>query len=100
MIGLNFGVLDGTPEADDLSGSQESGLDRALRYVKSGAGIALGVVAIVEGFRGLYHGAEGLRTVDGVKPDRLVGARALFATAGDVVGGFIDTRRHVGNLRR
>lgn len=78
----------------------ESGLDRTLRYIRGGAGIALGAVAIVEGFRSLHGEMGNLRmSPDGKKPDRLQGAQSAVLMVGDILRGVSDIRRHTRTLR-
>lgn len=84
---------------EDTASQPESGLDRALRYVKGGAGIALGAVAIIEGLRSLKPAADSFRSRDGETPDRLRATQVLLFSASDVVRGFIDTRKHVRTLK-
>lgn len=76
----------------------ESRLDKALRYVRGGAGIALGAVAIIEGIRSFKPAIDSFRSNDGKETDRLAATQALIFSAGDVVKGFVDTRRHTRSI--
>ena len=98
LITMDLSMLR-TELSEDTASQPESGLDRALRYVKGGAGIALGAVAIIEGLRSLKPAAEGFRSRGGETPDRLSATQALLFSASDVVRGLIDTRKHVRTLK-
>lgn len=78
----------------------ESGLDRTLRFVRGGAGIVLGAVAIIEGFRSLKPAIQGFRSQEGEKADRLAATQALLFSASDVVRGFVETRQHTRTFRK
>ncbi len=94
MINKNFDL----PPSNEGLDTSESDLDKVLRFVRGGAGIALGAVAIIEGVRSFKEPIASLRSGNGQGMDRLSTAQGFLGSALDVVRGAVDTRSHLRTI--